>query len=120
MVEELEDNNLELCYELIEAQPPMLRPHVKVLDDMELKSIKDEPPKLELKQLSSHLRYLFLGKRDSYPIIVNASLSRIEEEKLLKVLKDHKKAIRWQISDLRGISPTFCMHKIFMEMTTCL
>ncbi|RVW20760.1 hypothetical protein CK203_113245 [Vitis vinifera] len=45
----------------------------------------------------------------------------LEEEKvqkrsvLLEVLKRCKKAIGWQISDLKGISPLVCTHHIYME-----
>src|SRR2546430_971125 len=74
-----------------------------------------EPPKLELKQLPSHLRYAFLEDKDNYPIIINASLTKNEKEKLLRVLREHKAAIGWTISDLKGISPSICMHKILME-----
>ncbi|XP_070056509.1 uncharacterized protein [Nicotiana tomentosiformis] len=35
------------------------------------------------------------------------------EEKLLRVLREHKRAIGWTI--IKGISPAFCMHKILME-----
>ena len=38
-----------------------------------------------------------------------------KEEKLLKVLKHNKEAIGWSLSDLKGISPSYCMHKILME-----
>ncbi|XP_070056963.1 uncharacterized protein [Nicotiana tomentosiformis] len=38
-----------------------------------------------------------------------------EEEKLLRVLREHKHAIGWTMSDIKGISPAFCMHKILME-----
>ena len=34
---------------------------------------------------------------------------------MLKVLKAHKKAIAWTIADIKGISPSICMHKILME-----
>ncbi|XP_070024969.1 uncharacterized protein [Nicotiana sylvestris] len=37
------------------------------------------------------------------------------KEKLLRVLHEHKRAIGWTMSDIRGISPAFCMHKILME-----
>ncbi|XP_075098867.1 uncharacterized protein LOC142175774 [Nicotiana tabacum] len=37
------------------------------------------------------------------------------EEKLLRVLREHKHAIGWTMSDIKGISPGFCMHKILME-----
>src|SRR4051812_16541602 len=79
------------------------------------KEMIKEPPKLELKQLPSHLRYAFLEDKENYPIIINASLTKNEEEKLLRVLREHKAAIGWTISDLKGISPSICMHKILME-----
>ncbi|GKA72376.1 hypothetical protein Tco_0778592, partial [Tanacetum coccineum] len=31
------------------------------------------------------------------------------------VLKSHKRAIAWKISDIKGIDPQFCTHKILME-----
>ena len=39
----------------------------------------------------------------------------IQEEKLLKVLRNHKRAIGWTIADIRRISPSICTHKILME-----
>ncbi|KAL5558590.1 hypothetical protein UlMin_034801 [Ulmus minor] len=80
-------------------------------------SSKKEPPKLELKQLPSHLRYAFLKESSFYPIIINSSLNDLEEEKLLRVLREHRKAIGWTIDDIKGISPSICMHKILMEET---
>ena len=38
-----------------------------------------------------------------------------EEERLLQVLKEHQKGIRWTIADLKGISPSICMHRILLE-----
>ncbi|RVX13140.1 Retrovirus-related Pol polyprotein from transposon 17.6 [Vitis vinifera] len=40
---------------------------------------------------------------------------RHQEISLLEVLKRCKKAIGWQISDLKGISPLVCTHHIYME-----
>ncbi|GJW93235.1 reverse transcriptase domain-containing protein [Tanacetum coccineum] len=34
---------------------------------------------------------------------------------VLKVLKSHKRAIAWKITDIKGIDPHFCTHKILME-----
>ncbi|MDD0148567.1 hypothetical protein PSY31_23040, partial [Shigella flexneri] len=34
---------------------------------------------------------------------------------MIRVLKDHKKAIGWSLADIKGISPAFCMHKILLE-----
>ncbi|GKA88803.1 hypothetical protein Tco_0810567 [Tanacetum coccineum] len=40
-----------------------------------------------------------------------------DEEKaaLIKVLKSHKRAIAWKLSDIKGVDPEFCTHKILME-----
>ncbi|KAL5573695.1 hypothetical protein UlMin_023292 [Ulmus minor] len=78
-------------------------------------SSKKEPPKLELKQLPSHLRYAFLEESSFYPVIMNSSLKDLEEEKLLRVLREHRKVIGWTIDDIKGISLSICMHKILME-----
>ncbi|XP_070035502.1 uncharacterized protein [Nicotiana tomentosiformis] len=40
---------------------------------------------------------------------------RPSEEKLLRVLREHKHAIGWTMSDIKGIRPAFYMHKIRME-----
>ncbi|KAI3465800.1 hypothetical protein Pfo_022463 [Paulownia fortunei] len=69
----------------------------------------------ELKALPEHLRYEFLGANNTYSVIISASLSPLEVEKLLRVLREHKSAIGWSISDLKGISPSIVMHKILME-----
>ncbi|XP_070022219.1 uncharacterized protein [Nicotiana sylvestris] len=75
----------------------------------------EEAPKLELKPLPSHLHYAYLGSSDTLPVIISSDLSELQEEKLLRVLREHKRAIGWTMSDIRGISPAFYMHKILME-----
>ncbi|XP_062100161.1 uncharacterized protein LOC133806041 [Humulus lupulus] len=75
----------------------------------------EEPLELELKALPSHLRYAFLGPSSKLPIIISGKLSVEQEEKLLDVLRQHKKAIGWTIADIRGISPSLCKHKIMLE-----
>ncbi|GJR87055.1 reverse transcriptase domain-containing protein [Tanacetum coccineum] len=47
--------------------------------------------------------------------IKSSNLKKEEKEQLLKVLKSHKRVIAWKISDIRGIDPNFCTHKILME-----
>ncbi|KAG9453537.1 hypothetical protein H6P81_006441 [Aristolochia fimbriata] len=49
-------------------------------------------------------------------IMMKDSLER-EEKLLIEVLSKHKKTIGWTISDVKGIIPTTCMHKILMEDT---
>ena len=81
--------------------------------DEELVNEKKEG--LVLKQLPEHLRYAFLDSQSEFLVIISSSLSQVEEKKLLEVLQRHKGALAWSISDIKGISPTICMHKILME-----
>ena len=34
---------------------------------------------------------------------------------MLVILREYKEAIAWSIEDLKGISPSICMHKILLE-----
>nr|GEY61493.1 DNA-directed DNA polymerase [Tanacetum cinerariifolium] len=79
------------------------------------KSLIEEPPELELKELPSHLEYAYLEGVDKLPVIISKDLKDDEKEALLKVLKSHKRAIAWKIIDIKGIDPQFCTHKILME-----
>ncbi|CAN6567578.1 unnamed protein product [Malus baccata var. baccata] len=74
-----------------------------------------QAPILELKPLPSHLKYIFLGENETLPAIISSSLTAQEEEKLLRVLKEFKSALGWTLADIKGISPTTCMHHIFLE-----
>src|SRR5262245_55960208 len=56
-----------------------------------------QAPKLELKELPNHLKYAYLGDGETLPIIISSKLSAKEEEKLIRVLREHKKAIGWTI-----------------------
>ncbi|XP_045830863.1 uncharacterized protein LOC123922161 [Trifolium pratense] len=71
--------------------------------------------KLELKTLPSHLKYAFLEEEEKKPVIISNSLSANEEKSLIQILKENKEAIGWSLSDLKGISPSYCMHNIMME-----
>jgi len=48
-------------------------------------------------------------------VIVNAELNACQVDSLLRVLREHKKAIGYTLDDLRGIHPSVCMHRILME-----
>ncbi|KAM1024675.1 hypothetical protein ACFX2C_037930 [Malus domestica] len=74
-----------------------------------------QPPTLELKPLPCHLKYVFLGEDQTLPVIISSSLTAQEEDKLIRVLKEHKSAIGWTLADIKGISPTTCMHRILLE-----
>ena len=75
----------------------------------------ERPPQLEQKPLPSHLRYDYLGESSTLPVIISASLTAMEEDMILRVLRDRKDAIGWSLADLKGISPSRCMHRILLE-----
>ncbi|KAA0032798.1 retrotransposon gag protein [Cucumis melo var. makuwa] len=70
---------------------------------------------IELKTLPPHLKYIFLGKRNMFSVIISRELNQKQEERLIEVLKKKKQAIGWTLDDIKGISPTFCMHRIILE-----
>nr|GEV72515.1 reverse transcriptase domain-containing protein [Tanacetum cinerariifolium] len=80
-------------------------------------AIEDDPtsPEVELKDLPPHLEYAFLEGDDKLPVIIEKDLSVEEKTALIWVLKSHKQAIAWKLSDIKGIDPEFCTHKILME-----
>ncbi|XP_071734296.1 uncharacterized protein [Rutidosis leptorrhynchoides] len=57
----------------------------------------ESPPTLELKPLPSHLKYAFLGTNGTLPVIITSDLTG------------------WTIADLKGISPSVCMHRIVTD-----
>jgi hypothetical protein len=66
---------------------------------------------MDLKPLHKGLKYELLGPDKTYPIIVCDELIPKENEKLLNLLKKHRKVIGYSINDLKGLSPAFCTHR---------
>jgi hypothetical protein len=81
----------------------------------EIKPEEPQVPEVDLKPLPKGLKYEFLGPDKTYPVIVSDELSLEENEKLLILLKKHRKVIGYSINDLKGLSPAFCTHCIPME-----
>nr|GEZ72492.1 reverse transcriptase domain-containing protein [Tanacetum cinerariifolium] len=52
---------------------------------------------------------------DKLPIIIAKNLSVEEKNALMTVLKSHKRAIAWKLSDIKGINPEFYTYKILLE-----
>ncbi|XP_025625989.1 uncharacterized protein [Arachis hypogaea] len=108
----------ELCYPIVEEKDDQEGEQRKFVesDSHELgeKELQLEA-KSELKPLPSHLKYAFLGDNQEFPIIIASELSSQEEEKVIEVLRKHKKAIDWSLGDIVGIDPHMCMHHIFLQ-----
>ncbi|GJR06185.1 reverse transcriptase domain-containing protein [Tanacetum coccineum] len=95
--------------------PPMKNNDLKQVDVTLTKPSIEEPPELDLKDLHSHLEYAFFEETDKLPVIISKELNKEEKAALLTVLKSHKRAIAWKLSDIKGIDPSFCTYKILME-----
>ncbi|PIN19259.1 DNA-directed DNA polymerase [Handroanthus impetiginosus] len=98
-----------------------------------LKPSIEEPPTLELKPLSSHLCYVYLGESDTLPVIISFSLSDLQilleddqkpsvksQRRLNPIMKEvvKKEIIKWldagiiyPISDSSWVSPVQCVPK---------
>nr|GFB04812.1 reverse transcriptase domain-containing protein [Tanacetum cinerariifolium] len=98
-----------------EQSVPSFKEELKACEAKTIKSSIDEPPEVELKDLPSHLEYAFLEGDNKLPVIIAKALKDEEKSALIKVLKSHKRAIAWKLSDIQGISSEFCTHKILME-----
>ncbi|KAL2232440.1 UNVERIFIED_CONTAM: hypothetical protein Sindi_1424000 [Sesamum indicum] len=88
---------------------------------LELKALRTFPPNalaLKLKELPKHLKYAFLGEKKTLPVIISSKLTNIEKEKLIRVLRKFREAIGWTIADIKGLSPSTCMHRVLPEEGT--
>nr|GEW14120.1 reverse transcriptase domain-containing protein [Tanacetum cinerariifolium] len=94
---------------------PSIQKDLKVVEPKNNKSSDDEPPEVKLKELPPHLEYAFLGKKEKWPVIISKDLSVNEKSALIEVLKSRKKAIAWKLTDIKGIDPELCSHKILLE-----
>ncbi|GKE19064.1 hypothetical protein Tco_1426641 [Tanacetum coccineum] len=99
------EGDILLLEKLLNDDPTYPLP-LKELNLEEHKTVKssiDDPPELELKVLPSHLEYAFLEGTDKLPVLIAKNLKEDEKVRLLKVLKSHKRAIAWKISDIKVV-----------------
>nr|GEU99142.1 reverse transcriptase domain-containing protein [Tanacetum cinerariifolium] len=67
-------------------------------------ALEDDPTSLEVDQsydLPPHLEYAFLEGDDKLPVIITKDLSDEGKTTLITVLKSHKRAIAWKLSDIK-------------------
>nr|GFD26508.1 reverse transcriptase domain-containing protein [Tanacetum cinerariifolium] len=80
---------------------PGVRKELKIYKAKSDKSSIDEPLEVELKDLPPHLEYVFLEGDDKLLVIITKDLSMEEKTTLMMVLKSHKQAIAWKLSDIK-------------------
>nr|GFA86399.1 reverse transcriptase domain-containing protein [Tanacetum cinerariifolium] len=83
------------------SSPPFPSQELKVVEPKNEKSSIDEPPVVELKDLVPHLEYAFLEGDGKLPVIIAKDLKDEEKTALIKVLKSHKQALAWQLSNIK-------------------
>nr|GEZ08947.1 reverse transcriptase domain-containing protein [Tanacetum cinerariifolium] len=81
---------------------PSYNKELKVCEAKTIKSSINEPLEVELKDLPPHLEYAFLEGDNKLPAIIAKELGDEEKFALIKVLKSHKRAIAWKLSDIQG------------------
>ena len=82
--------NKRKYFEILECSPSLPIPSI------------EKPLVLEEKPLPSHLRYAYFSASSTLPVIILSYLSQVEEEKLLRVIREHKEAIGWSLADIKG------------------
>ncbi|GKA83051.1 hypothetical protein Tco_0789799, partial [Tanacetum coccineum] len=93
------------------ADPPFEK--ITINTNYKIKTSLEEPPTdLELKPLPDNLEYVFLEEPFFLPVIILSQLSKEKKNKLISVLKKHKQAFAWKMTDIPGICPSFSKHKI--------
>ncbi|GJX14917.1 reverse transcriptase domain-containing protein [Tanacetum coccineum] len=86
---------------------------ITINTDYKIKTSLEEPPTdLELKPLPDNLEYVFLEEPSFLLVIISSQLSTQNKSKLVFVLKKHKEVFAWKTTDIPGICPSLCKHKI--------
>nr|GEW99370.1 reverse transcriptase domain-containing protein [Tanacetum cinerariifolium] len=98
-----------------QIRPPGFPPHQNNQNNFNRGNNFNQNREVELKDLPHHLEYTFLEGNNKLPVIIAKELGSEEKAALIKVLKSHKRAIDWKLSDIQGINPELCTHKILME-----
>nr|GEU28864.1 hypothetical protein [Tanacetum cinerariifolium] len=86
-----------------EQSVPSFTNELKACEAKTIKSSIDEPPEVELNDLPPHLEYAFLEGDNKLPVIIAKELGDEEKAALIKVLKSHKRAIAWKLSDIQEV-----------------
>nr|GFC72630.1 DNA-directed DNA polymerase [Tanacetum cinerariifolium] len=96
-----------------EQYMPSFKKELKVCEAKTVKSSIDELPEVELKDLPPHLEYVFLEGDNKLPVIITKELGDEEKSALIKVLKSHKRAIAWKLSNIQEVEKLLAARLIY-------
>ena len=100
-----DDQDIDACVEEV----------MMIVEEARYKELPIDKRTLELKNLPSTLKYAFLDEEKAKPVIISSKLDTNQEERFLEVLRKNKEAIGWTLTDLKGLDPLLCTHRIFLE-----
>ncbi|GJU48690.1 hypothetical protein Tco_1218245 [Tanacetum coccineum] len=85
----------------------LIKPILSFVDEplLRLKTSKELPP---------HLEYAFLEGDNKLPVIIAKELDVEEKSALVKVLKSHKRALAWKLSDIQGDREPRCESSVLI------
>jgi len=110
---DLESNNFNLD-QIVESTVKWATNTTLVIALQEEQPLIDHIPSLELKVLSSHLKYQYLGEKEAFLVIIASHLTKQQEEDLLAILRKTRAAIGWTMADIKGIGTPIVQHKIHL------
>ena len=67
-------------------------------------------PSLKLKAFLAHLKYVYLGEQETFPVILASHLNDGRRES-----RKHKEAIGWTMTDIKGLSLAIVQHRIYLN-----
>nr|GEW24520.1 reverse transcriptase domain-containing protein [Tanacetum cinerariifolium] len=103
------DENFD--FESDTEEPPFEK--ITINTNYKIKTSLEEPlTDLKLKPIPDNLEYVFLKEPYFLPVIISSQLSKEKKNKLISIFKKHKQAFAWKTTDILGICPSICKHKI--------
>ena len=99
-----DDQDIDACVEEV----------MMIDEEARFEELPIDEPFLELKTLPSTLKYVFLDEENVKPVIISSKLDIKQEKQLLNVLRRNEEAIEWTLTDLKGLDPSLCTHRIFL------
>ena len=101
----IDDQDIDTCVEEV----------IMIDEEAKFEELPIDEPSLNLKALLSTLKYAFLDEEKTKTMIISSTLDIKQEEQLLEVLWKNEEAIGWTLTDLKGLDPSLCTHRIFLE-----
>jgi len=75
----------------------------------------ESSPSIKFKALPKHLKYAYLGEQETLLNIIASHLTAKYEESLISVLRKHKEATSWTMTDIKGLNSVIVQHHIHLN-----